>query len=48
VSWELYEAHGPFPFSGTIHSVTYEPGAPAPDAPRTMLEMLRDMGRQYE
>jgi arylsulfatase len=48
VSWEIYEAHGPFPFSGTIASVTYEPGAPAPDSPRTMLDMLRDMGRQYE
>jgi len=48
VSWDIYEAHGPFPFTGTIESVTYEPGDPAPDSPRLMLDMLRDMGLQYE
>jgi arylsulfatase len=48
VSWEIYETHGPFPFSGTIQSVTYEPGDPAPDSPRVMLDMLREMGLQYE
>jgi arylsulfatase len=48
VSWEIYETHGPFPFTGTIESVTYEPGDPAPDSPREMLDMLREMGRQYD
>jgi arylsulfatase len=48
VSWELYEAHGPFPFTGTIQSVTYEPGEPAPDSPRMMLDTLREMGLAYE
>jgi arylsulfatase len=48
VSWEIYEAHGPFPFTGTIHSVRYEPGDPAPDSPRGMLDMLRELGLQFE
>ena len=48
VSWELYEDHGPFPFTGTITSVIYEPGDPAPDSPRTMLETLRELGARFE
>ncbi len=28
VSWEIYERFGPFPYSGTLGSVRYEPGEP--------------------
>jgi len=48
VSWELFERFGAFPYSGTLVSVTYTPGEPAPDSPNGMLEMLRDLGRQFE
>ena len=30
VSWEIYEADGPFPFTGTLHRVHYEPGRTGP------------------
>ena len=48
VSWKVYEAHGPFPFSGTIHHVAYQPGQAAPDSPNQFLEILRDWGRRFE
>jgi arylsulfatase len=48
VSWELYERFGPFPFTGTLHSVTYSPGQPAPDSPENMIDLLREMGAKYE
>ncbi len=48
VSWAVYERHGPFPFTGELHSVTYVPGELAPDAGPRVLELLRDLGRQYE
>ncbi|MGH9138834.1 MAG: arylsulfatase [Acidimicrobiales bacterium] len=48
VSWALYERHGPFPYRGTLHSVTYTPGELAPDAGPRMLDLLRDIGRVYE
>jgi arylsulfatase A-like enzyme len=48
VSWDLYRRHGNFPFSGTLHEVRYEPGAPAPDSPNNFLELLRDWGRTFE
>jgi arylsulfatase len=48
VSWAIYERFGPFPFTGTLHSVRYEPGEPAPDAPERMLEALREMGARFE
>jgi arylsulfatase len=48
VSWKVYEAHGPFPFTGTIHHVAYEPGQAAPDSPNQFLEILRDWGRRFE
>ncbi len=48
VCWRLYEAHGSFPYTGTIESVTYRPGASAPDAPINLLEILREMGARYE
>lgn len=48
VSWRLFQEHGAFPYTGTIESVTYRPGDPAPDSPATMLDLLRQMGAKYE
>src|SRR5262249_24167989 len=33
VSWEVFEKHGTFRYTGTIHGVTIEPGPRAPDSP---------------
>ncbi|PYM14960.1 MAG: arylsulfatase [Candidatus Rokuibacteriota bacterium] len=33
VSWDVFEKHGTFPYTGTIHGVTIEPGPRAPDSP---------------
>lgn len=48
VCWSVYERHRSFPFQGTIHSVAYRPGAPAPDSPTNYLDLLRDWGRSME
>ena len=48
VSWEIYEELGPFPYTGTLRSVRYEPGDRAPDSPEGMLDMLREMGAKFE
>ena len=48
VSWEIFERFGPFPYTGTLRSVRYEPGEPAPDSPERMLDMLREMGARFE
>ncbi|MDH3753539.1 MAG: sulfatase-like hydrolase/transferase, partial [Acidimicrobiia bacterium] len=48
VSWSLYERHGTFPFSGSVHAVRYEPGERAPDAGARWLDLLREMGSRYE
>ncbi len=48
VSWDLYERHGPFPFTGRLRSVTYRPGAPAPEHPTAVLEVLRQIGARFE
>lgn len=48
VSWEIYEAHGPFPYTGALHSVTYRPGAPAPYDPEVLLAALRRAGAAFE
>jgi len=48
VDWTRYEAHGPFPFSGTLHSVRYEPGEMAPDSPGRFVDFLRDWGAKFE
>ena len=48
VSWSIYERFGPFPYTGRLHSVRYVPGALAPDAPDTMIDLLRQMGAQFE
>lgn len=48
VCWKVYERHGSFPFTGTIHSVAYRPGPSAPDSPANYLDLLRDWGRSME
>jgi arylsulfatase len=48
VSWDLYAQHGPFPFTGELHHVHYEPGPYAPDAPFMLADMLRQIGLQFE
>jgi arylsulfatase len=48
VVWRLYEAHGPYPYTGTLRSVTYEPAPLAPDSPQSMLPVLQEMGRAFE
>jgi arylsulfatase A-like enzyme len=44
VVWE----RGASPYTGVIDSVTYEPGALAPDSPVALLDVLREMGRRFE
>ena len=48
VDWARYESHGPFPYSGTLHSVRYEPGELAPDSPGRFVDFLRDWGAKFE
>jgi arylsulfatase len=48
VSWALYQRHGAFPFTGTIHAVTYTPGPAAPDADQQRLDDLRTIGLALE
>ncbi|WP_334143604.1 arylsulfatase [Rhabdothermincola sp.] len=48
VAWDLYERFGPFPFTGALDSVRYEPGDPAPDSPQRMIDVLREMGARFE
>ena len=48
VSWPLYERHGPFPYKGSLISVTYVPGELAPDAGTRWIDLLRDSGVKYE
>lgn len=47
VSWRIFERHGPFPYTGRLHWVRYEPGPLAPDAPETMLDALRELGARF-
>jgi len=48
VSWDLHARHGSFAYTGTLTSVTYAPGASAPDAPDNLFTMLREMGAAFE
>lgn len=47
VSWDLYQRYGPFPFTGTLEWVRYEPGESSPDAPSTMLPFIRQMAARF-
>ena len=48
VSWDVYERHGAFPWTGTLHSVAYTPGELAPDAGARWLDVLRESASRYE
>ncbi len=48
VSWDLYERHGPFPYTGRLVSVTYTPGELSPDAGARWVEVMREAGSRYE
>ncbi|MEZ5168436.1 MAG: hypothetical protein R2695_18895 [Acidimicrobiales bacterium] len=48
VSWAVYERHGPFPYTGTLHRVVYRPGDLAPDAGVRFLDYMREAGTRYE
>jgi len=48
VSWDLYERHGPFAYSGNLTSVTYRPGELAPDAGVLWLDYIRASGTRFE
>ena len=48
VSWDIYERFGPFAYTGALHHVGFVPGDLAPDAPDSMIDMLRQMGAQFE
>ena len=48
VSWAISERFGTFPWTGTLHGVTYRPGEPAPDAGVRWLEILREAGTKFE
>ena len=48
VSWTLHQRHGTFPYSGTLHHVTYTPGPPAPDTDDIRLAEFREIGLALE
>ncbi|MCY4135584.1 MAG: arylsulfatase [bacterium] len=48
VSWQLYQRHGAFPYTGTLHHVTYTPGPPAPDTDEVRLAEYREIGMALE
>jgi arylsulfatase A-like enzyme len=48
VSWARFDAEGTFPYTGTIHSVTWTPGDPAPGTGPETLARLREIGMAFE
>ena len=45
VSWDIYQRHGPFPYTNTIQSVTYTPGHPGRMAAAHTTQILKQMGQ---
>lgn len=48
VSWKRFDAEGTFPYTGTLHAVTWTPGHHAPGTGPEMLPKLREIGRAFE
>ena len=48
VSWDVYQRHGPFPYTNTIHSATYTPGPPGRMAAAHTTQILKQMGSRFE
>ena len=48
VDWDIYQSHGPFPYTGSLLAVRIEPGDPATDSPQSMVDLIREMGARFE
>ena len=48
VDWQRYVTSGPFPYSGRLHSVRFEPGDMAADAPGRFVDFLKEWGAKFE
>lgn len=48
VSWERYDKHRTFPYSGRLTAVTWTPGSPAPGTGPDALPRMRELGLKYE
>jgi arylsulfatase len=48
VDWARYRTAGPAAYTGTVHSVRYEPGELAPDAGARFVELAKEIGARYE
>ena len=48
VSWDLNQRHGTFPWTGTLHAVTYTPGELAPDAAARWIDTMREAGTRFD
>jgi arylsulfatase len=48
VVWSMYQQHGPYPYTGQIEWVRYEPGPVPPDGPSNLIPLLREIGLAYE
>lgn len=48
VSWTRYDAEGTFPWTGTLHSVTWTPGEHAPGTGPETLARQREIGMAFE
>lgn len=44
VSWDLYQRHGCFPFTGQLAAVTFTPGAVSPDAAQRQIDEAIALG----
>jgi arylsulfatase len=48
VDWKRYLVDGAFAFTGSVHSVRYEPGELAPDAGARFVDFAREFGARFE
>jgi len=48
VAWDVYEQFGSFAYSGSLRHARYEPGAPGPDSPDKLMDLIRGMGARFE
>ena len=48
VSWQRFERHGSFAYTGNLVDVRWEPGEPSPEDPAKFSVLLREMHQKYE
>ena len=48
VDWEIFAAHGSFPYTGRLHHVRYEPGKAADYDPREIARLWAETARIYD